>query len=195
MTTLVFDIDGTLTDMWPLERLCLATMLGRAVPSNLKDELDGNLYRIYSSLYGGKVSKKDFGSNYRLAFQSLLESDQLPKPASFRSVDFIKANQSMFKFVFATGGWRVESEYVLEQLGCFEIFDSRASICKDNCRYKKSTDIPFLRLKKAAGLDMVVITDTKADIEGASRAGLASILLKQNQELTTKMINKALTSV
>ena len=58
MKTLIFDIDGTLTDMWPLEKAGLLRILGRKLEKNietLKVRGINNTYTIYSELVATKV--------------------------------------------------------------------------------------------------------------------------------------------
>lgn len=179
MKTLVFDIDGTLTDMWPIERSVLVCLLKKKNILLIDDMYSNgvrNLYLMYKRVSKSSLSKKEFYILYRLAFSELQEKLQLPPPVAFPLVGWILKNKNNFKFVYATGGQKEESVYVLQKLGILSFFDCINSIDKSNCRYGKKTGIPYRTLFKKFN-NCIVITDSISDIDGAILAGLPFIMV------------------
>ncbi|PIZ45304.1 hypothetical protein COY32_05415, partial [candidate division WWE3 bacterium CG_4_10_14_0_2_um_filter_41_14] len=63
MKTIIFDIDGTLTDLWPIERSVLISMLGRQSSiqiNKLKSSGTSNLYAIFNKCSPEKIDKSTF---------------------------------------------------------------------------------------------------------------------------------------
>src|SRR3989344_1558723 len=121
MKSLILDIDGTLTDMWPLEKAVLLRILGRKLEKNietLKVRGINNTYTIYSEL----VATKD-----------------LRKVEKYPLTKWIIENRSRYNFVYATGGQRAETLYVLRSLGLLQIFDVPNSLDKSTCRFSKAS--------------------------------------------------------
>lgn len=195
MITLIFDIDNTLVDMWPVERSCLEAMLGKKIQENVKQIFSGDLYAMYCSLATNKVSKREFRDEYKMRFDILQRTNRLPEPAGLQAVNFVKKFQGQYEFIFATGAWLVEIKYALNGVGIFQFFDVQPSIYRDNCRFSKMTGLPFRCIKKQVGGKIMLITDSKSDIIGADKANICSLLLRPNQKLDRVMIQKALASV
>lgn len=141
MKTIIFDIDGTLTDMQPIEKLALS------------DE----------------------------AFYKLLRRDKLPVPKKYPLIDWIIKNKNNYKFVYATGGKKSETEYALEKLKILKYFDLENSISKTNCRFAKNTGIPFRKIKSKFN-DCIVITDSESDCRGATIAEIPFRLVVSKQK-------------
>jgi hypothetical protein len=88
MLTLIFDIDGTLTDMWPIERAVLMNM----VPETCRDQVNGlklagvnDLYSIYCQITRTRIGKIRFRDSYRESFAQLRAGRMLPKPLPFQA--------------------------------------------------------------------------------------------------------------
>lgn len=150
MKTIICDIDGTLTDMRPLEEAVI-----RQMPKNIKNTTE--YYKEYNEAFL-KISKDNIAVK------------------KFPLVDWIFKNKDKYAFVYATGGQRLESEYVLDRLGILKFFDIENSVSKSDCRFSKSTGIPFRRIKKKYQ-DLLVITDTQADCLGAEKVGIQSVFV------------------
>jgi len=173
MKTIICDIDGTLTDMWPLERLVLKLLL-----NNLKviDKLhkDGvvDTFRIYKAVSKNKIKKIEYYDKYNRAFSKLFKNKNLPIFKAYPLVGWILKNKTKYNFIYATGGQKQETEYVLEKLGLIRFFDLKNSINKTNCRFSKKSGIPFRILKRKYG-NPLLLTDT--DCAGAKKAGVEFI--------------------
>lgn len=152
MKTLIFDIDGTLTDMGPIE-----STIENAVPVKIGSASKGDYQRLY-----GQVTKR------------LQKDGLLPKPVAFPIVQWIKNNRTKYRFVYATGGETAESQYVLRELGILDLFDVKNSVSATTCRFGKKTGIPFLRIMKKYP-DCTVIGDSEKDRQGAKKTGVPFI--------------------
>lgn len=174
MKTIICDIDGTLTNMWPIEREVLMCMVGCEYEMRL-DEIKqtgiSSTYDIYIRYTGGYIGKKDYFRRYNSTFRKLLRADKLPKPEKYPSVDWIRLNSQYYRFVYATGGQKWETLYVLKQLGILQQFDITRSIDKTSYRFSKSTGLPFKRILHTCG-DCILISDSESDCEGARKLGL-----------------------
>ena len=186
MKTLIFDIDGTLTDMWPLEKAVLLRILGRKLEKNietLKVRGINNTYTIYSELVATKVLRKErYTRLYNKTFNILLKKKDLPKVEKYPLTKWIIENRSRYNFVYATGGQRAETLYVLRSLGLLQIFDVPNSLDKSTCRLSKATGIPFRKIQTRFS-DCVVITDGAGDCKGAAIAGVPFIRVQPGQQI------------
>lgn len=195
MLTLIFDIDGTLTNLWPIEKSVLAAMLGCS-PSkldNLKEQIGNtDLLHLYQVTYSKKqkLSLVDFRRKYQKKFYELLQKSKLPKVNGYKVVDYIKANPKKCKYLYATASPEVEAEYVLKNLGILEIFDRAKSSNQNSTRFSKKSGLPFKKLKQT-NPDCLLITDSMSDIDGAKKAGIGWLLLKKNERLTSTKIKQA----
>jgi phosphoglycolate phosphatase-like HAD superfamily hydrolase len=156
MKTLIFDIDGTLTDMGPIERT-----IEQAVP-----------------VKSGALPKKEYQRLYDQVTKQLLKDGLLPKPVAFPLVAWMQQNKMNYQFVYATGGETAESKYVLNELGILDLFDVVNSVSATACRFGKKTGIPFRRIMKKYR-DCIVIGDSEKDRQGAERASVPFILVSK----------------
>ncbi len=108
------------------------------------------------------------------------EKRLLPKPKKYPLVDWIVKNKNKYRFVYATGGKKPDTLYVLEQLGLINYFDLENSIDKTNYRFSKKTGLPFKKIK-AKFPDCFVITDSESDCNGARLAGIKYIKIEPGQ--------------
>lgn len=194
MLTLIFDIDGTLTCMWPIERAVLLAMIGE----NVRKQLDlqknlgiNELYSLYCAFSEVILTKTEFYRLYSETFDNLKRNEALPSPQPYNAVQFIKRNPKSFRYVYATGGIKAETEFVLDALGIKRRFDLLNSTSKDNCKYPKRTGIPFQIIQRTLG-SCCLISDSETDMEGAVKAGIPAVLLTVDQELSRQLIDEAL---
>lgn len=188
MKTIIFDIDGTLTNIWPIEKSVLLRMT-KGMYENQIEELKrsgiSDTYKIFRKVSRKKISKIEYLNLYNRTFSVLLKSKKLPKLEKYPIVDFIISTKKKFHFVYATGGQKSETEYVLRSLGIIEYFDLKNSIDKNNCRFSKKTGIP-LRKIKANFPECIFIADNENDCLGASKADIRCYKIKPRQVVSQK---------
>ena len=183
MKTIICDIDGTLTDMWPIEKSVLLFMTDRKFANyleQLKCSGISDLYKLFTKITRESIGKQKFFIIYNQAFEILLEENNLPKPKKLPLVKWIKLNSSKYIFVYATGGQRLETRYVLENLGLAPFFDFKNSIDKTSCRFAKRTGITFLKIKSKYS-DCLLITDSLSDCEGTVIAKIPCVIIAHLQ--------------
>jgi len=169
MKTIIFDIDGTLTDMWPIEEAVLLYMTNGKYKEKINAlKLSGisDTYKIYKQVWDKNISKKNYFNFYNKSFNKLIINNKLPAVKKYPLVKWIRNNVNKYNFVYATGGQRLETLYVLRKLGLLAYFDIKNSIDKSNCRFSKKTGIPFNMIKKKFN-DCLLITDSRNDCTGA----------------------------
>lgn len=185
MKTIIFDIDGTLTDMWPVEKAVLLAMLGEdkiSIVEKLRDRGVRNVYELFCRVSGIKVSRKELFDLYNQTTIKLINKNLIPTPVAYPLVRWVLANKSKYRFVYATGGRSVETEHVLRRLGLLKIFDQGVSINRDNYRFSKGSGLPYKIIKRREG-ECVVVTDSKIDCLGAKKAGIDYSLILPGQSV------------
>ncbi|MDO8529670.1 MAG: HAD hydrolase-like protein [bacterium] len=184
MKTIIFDIDGTLTDMWPIEKSVLLYMTDRKFEKDIEQvKLSGvsDTYKIFLKFSNRKMGKKKYIDFYNQSFSVLLKNGKLPVPEKYPLNKWIFTNKSNYNFVYATGGQQLETRYVLKSFGLLKYFDLENSIDKTTCRFSKKTGIPFKRVKSKFK-DCVLISDSKTDCNGARLTKIPFILVKPKQK-------------
>jgi phosphoglycolate phosphatase-like HAD superfamily hydrolase len=184
MKTIIFDIDGTLTNMWPIEKSVLLYMTDTKFGKDIEQiKLSGisDTYKIFLKFARRKINKKEYITFYNQSFYTLLKQDQLPIPEDYPLLKWIFINRNKYQFVYATGGQRLETLYVLSSFKLTKYFDIENSIDKTTCRFSKQTGIPFTKIKSRFK-DCLLISDSKADCSGAALAKVPFILVKPGQD-------------
>lgn len=183
MKTIICDIDGTITDMWPIEKTVLLFMTNKNSSKEIEAiKLRGifDTYKIFLKVTGRKISKKEYFVLYNQVFIILRKTGMLPAPEKYALVDWILKNKNKYHFVYATGGQRLETLYVLESFGLAKYFDMEQSIDKTVCRFSKKIGIPFKKIKSKFA-DCVLITDSMMDGAGATLAQIPFVLVKTRE--------------
>lgn len=181
--TVIFDIDGTLTNIWPIERVVLAKMLGLRQPEELdrqKTLKHHTNFEIYLRCARVRCSKQEFTQCYNSAFLQLKAAKKLPSLKPFPIVSWLKTAADSFHFVYATGGQQAETLYVLENLCILSFFDLRSSVDKTTYRYSKSTGIPLRKIASQYP-DSLLITDSESDCRGAILASIPFLRIQPGQ--------------
>ena len=133
MKTLIFDMDGTLTDMWPLEKAVLLEMLGKDFEGALENSKAQGLnstYSIYSKLSRSRLPKNAYIRCYNKTFNTLMRQKKLPRIEKYPLAYWIERYRSRYRSIYATGGQRRETLYVLRSLNPLTIFDISNSLDK-----------------------------------------------------------------
>jgi phosphoglycolate phosphatase-like HAD superfamily hydrolase len=181
MKTIIFDIDGTLTNMWPIEKsvlLCMTNGKYEKEVEELKKSGISETYKIFLRVTKKKLSKSKYFILYNKSF---LKLNNLPSLKIYPAVGWIKRNQNKYLFVYATGGQKLETEYVLNQLGIIKYFDLKNSVDKNSCRFSKKTGIPFKKIK-AKYKNCLLIADSQTDFVGAKLAQIPALIIKPGQK-------------
>lgn len=184
MKTIIFDIDGTITNMWPVEKSVLLRMTGNKFEKkieSMKSSGVSDTYKIFRKLSGRKIKKEQYADLYNQTFSALVKSSALPALEKYPLADWILVNRSKYHFVYLTSGQRLETRYVLKNLGIAECFDLENSIDKTRCRFSKRTGIPFKKIKSKFR-DCVFVSDSKADRRGATLAKIPTVLVRPKQQ-------------
>ena len=182
MKTIILDIDGTLTDMWPIERSVLTYILGddsRSIVEELRAYGFNDTYKIFSRLAKKQITKSSYYKLYNKTFKVLQEQGKLPKLEKYRLVDWVLANKRKYHFVYVTGGQKAETRYVLDQIGISNCLDFESSLDKSNYRFSKKTGLPFIKIKSEFS-DCILITDSDSDVKGAIKAGVKYLKVAPN---------------
>lgn len=183
MKTIICDIDGTITNMWPIEKSVLLYMTDRKFEKDIEQvKLSGTseTYKIFLKFSKQKMSKKKYTDFYNQSFSVLLKDGKLPVPEKYSLAKWLFANRNKYHYVYATGGQQLETIYVLRSLGLEKYFDLENSINKTTCRFSKKTGIPIRKIKTKFN-DCVLVSDSKADGAGATLAQITFILVRPKQ--------------
>jgi len=184
MKTIICDIDGTITDMWPIEKSVLLYMVGRKIEKDVERmKLSGisDTYKIFLKFSNKKMGKTKFINFYNKSFSDLLKRDKLPMPEKYPLANWIFDNKEKYRFVYATGGQRIETYYILESLGLMKYFDLTNSVDKTTYRFLKKTGIPFRKIKSKFN-DCILISDSKEDCKVAVLIKIPFVLVKPKQK-------------
>lgn len=185
MKTIIVDIDGTITNMWPIEKSVLLYMTGGKLAKEIEAlKLSGitDTYQIFVKVLKRKFSKTKYFDLYNKSFSMLLKNKELPSPRKYPIAKWISANKNNYRFVYATGGQKKETHYMLKRLNLVEYFDLENSIDKSTYRFSKRTGIPLREIKSKFG-SCLLLTDSKNDCIGAKRAGIPFMLIRSGQKL------------
>jgi len=183
MKTIICDIDGTITNMWPIEKSVLLYMTDRKFEKDIEQvKLSGisETYKIFLKFSNQKISKKKYTDFYNQSFSVLLKNGKLPALEKYPLVEWIFDSRNKYRFVYATGGQQLETLYVLKSLGLSKYFDLENSTDKTTCRFSKKTGIPFRKIKSKFK-DCVLVSDSKVDCKGATLAKIPFVLVKPKQ--------------
>ena len=183
--------------MWPIERCVLVKLLG----SDRKNEIETsyysglkNVYIIFSQLSKKKITKTAFYHLYDQTFETLEQGHLLPSPEPFPLVAYLKQDADNFHMVYATGGRKQETWYVLRSLDLISLFDLQHSLDKSVCRFSKQTSIPFKKIK-ADFPNCRLITDSESDCFGAKKAGIQYTKIKPRQAFLKRKLRHEVISL
>lgn len=169
--------------MWPIEKSVLLYMTDKRFEHALERlKLAGisDTYKIFLRISQQKMGKKKYINFYNQSFSILLKNGKLPVPEKYPLVEWIIENRNAYRFVYATGGQRLEALYVLKSLGVAKYFDFEYSVDKTVCRFSKKTGLPFRKIKSKWN-DCMLVSDSEADGRGATLTRIPFILVKPRQ--------------
>lgn len=192
MKTLIFDIDGTITDSWPIEKAILLFLTEKKFEKEIeKNKTAGisDIYRIFCKISPQRIGKKQFYLLYNRGVKKLIVQKSLPTPKKYPLVDWIVANKTNYRFVYATGGQRPETLYILKKFGLLDFFDLKNSIDKTFYRFSKKSGRPFQKIKIKFP-NCLLITDSKNDCLGATLAKVPFVKIKSPQKISGAFIKK-----
>ena len=184
MKTIIFDIDGTITNMWPIEKSVLLYMTNRRFEKDIEQIKASGIfdtYEIFLKFSNRKMGKKKYIDFYNKSFSNLLKNSNLPIPEKYPLVNWIFDNKKKYRFIYATGGQQIETRYVLRIFGLAKYFDFVNSVDKTTCRFSKKTGIPFKKIKSKFK-DCILVSDSRADCKGADLIKIPFILVEPKQK-------------
>lgn len=190
MKTIIFDLDGTIADLWPLERETILRMAKNTNPdllNKLYRQGQRNLLDLFQSIGGQKISREVFDQQYQIMQQKMILENKCPPFPIFLQEPFLK-NMSGICFGLLTGSFRSEAEFVLQRTGCRKYFYDSLVFCRGEYQGEKLSGEPYLEIIKRIGSKFVMIGDSEGDVLGAARAGIIGIrVFRQPAELQQKM--------
>ena len=183
MITIYFDIDGTLTDMWPLEKKVLQSLCQDASLSQLDSVRQVAKKDLYSAFKlvdkaARSCTLKQFRTGFAASLDSLVAKQQQPNLVAYPTVCFIKENADKARFCYATGGTAKEAKIVLDCLGIASLFDINRSYSRDNLPYPKNDVRFFKSLQEKTVEPFCFVGDSQLEVSAAIRAGICSINFK-----------------
>ncbi len=190
MQTIIFDLDGTLTDLWPIERETLAEMLITRNPfskskilktiEGIKQSGQNSLWLIFNQASGTKMNRQEFCQQYDQIQKRMIEKNSYPKIKNLISIEDIKKIENDYRFALVTGSRKQEALYVLKRLEILDLFESDLIITSDMVPESKDTGKAFQIIKDKAGEGAIVIGDSESDKAGAQKTKLFYIIVDKN---------------
>ncbi len=180
---LIFDCDGTLADTMPLHNLAwdraMADLGGRFTVEE-SQELAGvptrRIFEILNERHGFAIDPQQ-GNDLKEAWYATLVDQALPIAEVVAVVERFRGRLPM---AVASGGERKVVVSTLTQIGLLEAFDTLVT-ADDVAHGKPAPDI-FLEAARRLGVpaeSCVVFEDADAGLEGARRAGMLGIDVRQ----------------
>lgn len=121
MKNVALDIDGTLTDLWPVERQVLMTLVPKSAHlDEIRERCGSVLYTIYRAAGGKPTTKMQFRRRYKTMFLKLRRQGLLPSLRPYSLAASLRAFAGVCRLVYVTGGLAAEAEYALE---CLALLD------------------------------------------------------------------------
>ena len=196
MPTIIFDLDGTLVDLWPIERATLVAMFLklpdcekklRPTKLNLLKKSRNDLFKIFNSLFAKysdkKISKQRFNKLYDETQRSLIKTKTYPKIKKYIDREPLMRLKNKYTLALVTGSRTQELNYVLEATKLTNIFNKHLIICSDTLKQSKSTGIPFKAISKRNPGPIVVIGDSDSDKLGAQKEKIPYVIIKKGKKI------------
>ena len=183
---IIFDLDGTLVDLWPIERRTLEAVIQNKLLENrvisgrlnrIKKSGENSLWKIYKitckTFRVDAISrKKEFLTRYDYSQKRLIRSGGYSCPqVYFRSSDLRKLATN-YQLALVTGSNEQEAKFVLREAGVDTLFKDALLMTRDKIKFSKVTGMPFKRIAKFGENGAIVIGDGTSDKIGARKAGL-----------------------
>lgn len=166
--------------MWLIEKTIMTKLLGEKRIEDIekiKSSGISDTYKIFKIISKQKITKEKYFKKYNQIFLGLQKNNILPKIKKYLIVDWIIKNKNKYNFVYATGGQRGETIFVLKKLKLLDIFDIKNSIDKSRCGSSKQTGIP-LQILKGKYPNCILMTDSDQDCIGAKKARIPFLKIK-----------------
>lgn len=201
MKTIIFDLAGTIADIWPLERETLIKFYeGKNITATRKklNKLSRsgikNLFILFQNISEKKLNSNEFEQQYLKNQKQLRKENKIPKLKIFLKQKFLPKKTNL---ALITGSPLSEALLVLEKAGCKKYFSKKLILSKGDYPGSKRTGEPFLMIKKQIGSRAVVVGDSLDDVVGAKIADYNCIKVRsckkisEQKEELKKAIKKA----
>lgn len=167
---ILFDLDGTIADVQPIERLVLKKILE-----------EKNV--IYTGNLNFGFNDKNFVKEYQRCFGILKENSLLPSPKLLLDVRKFKFEASC-SLGLVTGGVKIETEWVLKRLGIKDVFRPELLFCREDYTGSKKDGGPYVKIKRLFPDSLVVVLgDSVADLSGSKVVGFDYCLMSRKTTL------------
>lgn len=196
MATIIFDLDGTLVDLWPIERATLVAMFlkltdyeKKLLPTklNLLKKSRNDLFKIFNSLFAKysdkKISRQRFNKLYDEIQRSLIKTKTYPKIKKYIDREPLMRLKNKYTLALVTGSRTQELNYLLKTAKFTDIFIKDLIICSDTMKQPKNTGIPFKAISERNPGPIVVIGDSGSDKLGAQKAKIPYVIIKKGKKI------------
>lgn len=186
--TIIFDLDGTIADLWPLERETLLKFYQRQDISMARKKLN-QLYRsgikdlfvLFQNISEINLNPVEFEKQYIKNQKQLQKENKLPNFKIFLQSNFLP---KQINFALITGSPLPETLFVLKKAGCKKYFSKKFILPKGTYSGSKKTGEPFLMIKNQVGKVAIMIGDSDDDVVGARIGGYNCIRVNQYKEIS-----------
>ena len=190
--TVLFDLDGTLTDSGEGIINCAALALrhfGLPVPSReeMRVFVGPPLYETFQK-FGVPAEKTDEAIRvYRSRYIPTGMFENTPYPGVKALLEALKSEG--YTLYVATSKPEEMSVTILEKFGLAPYFDRICGASTDTSRSTKDAVIAYLLAQSGAKEDMVMVGDTKYDVLGAKAHGIPTIGVSWGYGSVTEMMD------
>jgi len=191
MPTIIFDLDGTIANLWPIERITLARIAKEffGIPEETAyQRLDSaynaktrSLRTLLQRCIEKRISNERFVKLYQNVQAQCIRQKKYPILIPLIPPSTIQECSRENTLALVTGSYTREAQYVLRVLNIQRYFKKRLIITADDMNVGKESGIPFQQIMKKTKGPWRVIGDSESDKAGAMRCNITFINAKEWQ--------------